>query len=239
MNTYTFIDQLTYAVAPPNGAAETYSDRAKASVAWLDLTEDRKVERAARFLIEQLDGIPVDPQSKVAHPFFRLSVKERFLLVALHQLQWPYDRIARTIGLPDAMIASLAWSIRIRFVFEEMSASLPFPSAPLRPAPACPTYDPSAPWMQGLLDPNPKTQHHKAIQTHIGDCPTCRSLMEQARHIWERVLIGLPETKIPEQTQLKTTPRLQVVEQKIALGLAEALAILSGVFALYFWIRGA
>jgi hypothetical protein len=156
-------------------------------VAIQDLTEDRRVNRAARSLLEA-SGRLGNPDISRAEPFYRLSPSARFLLVTAHLAHWPYARTAEVAGLSAEDVERRLWQARLA-----LADGRAYPAGAKPATESCPLYDPANPWTQRFLDEEiPAGRERVFVQTHVMGCESCREALTRGREMVYAVDARLP-----------------------------------------------
>jgi hypothetical protein len=148
----------------------------------LQLDSQQTLERASKILIERAEKNPPRALS-LQHPFYRLAPIERFLITSLHVEHWSYSRIARVLGIEPSLISTWAWSIRMKFCFQEAPQGLDYPRGPSHLGATCPEYNSSSPWTQRLLDDEMNNKERSFLQMHLMGCENCRRSLELTRKL--------------------------------------------------------
>jgi hypothetical protein len=162
------------------------------AVSSLELTEPRKIERAAKALLDRAvrEGRASNSQqnaSALHQPFFRLSAEQRFLLVALHWSHWSYAKLARVFGIDTSAVETAAWNARTALV------PALYPQAPRLDLVSCPDYEATRPWTQRFLDEEiPSAREQTFLQNHLMACANCRKALHQCRNLYYAVEAILP-----------------------------------------------
>jgi hypothetical protein len=189
------------------------------TVALAYLTDERQVERAAAALLEQAEREggarnAARNSSHLSEPFYRLSVEQRFVLIALHVGNWSYARLGRILGLSVEGVQELAWSTRVSL------ASAVKPNSAFYGGPAqselisCPDYDSKRPWTQRFFDEEIGVSRERLfLQNHAMVCDGCRGLIQRARDLYYTVEATLPRAKNGIEITEYLASTLQQVDQ--------------------------
>jgi hypothetical protein len=112
--------------------------------------------------------------------FYRLSIEERFVLIALHSGHWSYARLRRILELNEEIIQELAWGARIK-----VASQSSYPAGPTSFQSNCPEYDPKKPWTQRFLDDELNSKRDFLfLQVHLASCPSCAQLLARCREVY-------------------------------------------------------
>ena len=165
------------------------------SISLLNLSDVHTIERASRVMIERAEKNPPH-LLKLNHPFFRMAPIERFLLTALHLEKWPYERVARTLGIEVDLIPTWAWATRIKYCFQEVEADVAYPLGPSSLGPVCPEYNASAPWTQKFLDDELGKRERLFLQNHLMGCDRCRKALNLTRDTFFKIESLIPVKEV-------------------------------------------
>jgi hypothetical protein len=241
--------------ADPRDSARIATDTISA-VNLLNLTPERKIERAAAVLLErnrragQASGVVaalrIGAQGQAS--FFTLPPEQRFALAALHLGRWSYARLGRVLGMAEESVERLAWMARS----ELLPGAYP-PGAPTSGA-SCPAYDSARPWTQRFLDEEVASARDRLfLQNHLMACDSCRQALNRCRDFYFKVERALPELRAGEwelkslEETLRASPsRLSAVDRphsenlRIFLRKKESRWVLAVMAALviFIFIRG-
>ncbi len=181
------------------------SDRALldtvAATSLLGLEESTSAERAIIALLDQAarSGDAANARANLGmlnQPFYRLSPEERFVLVALHEGNWTYKRIARVLGTEPEDVEETAWQARI-----QAGATLgSYPTGTGQPGKSCPEYSAKRPWTQKFFDEQMGQSELVFIQNHLMACASCREAVHRCREIYYVVDKMVPRP-LPGQDQ--------------------------------------
>ncbi len=186
-----------------------------ATLGLMDLTPERRALKAATALVNRAENQGVSAfKSKVGSPFFRLSAKQRFVLMGLHRLKWSYARIADCLGIEITSVAELAWLARITL---QMSMATSEKSGPgsnrvagsgLASHSSCPEFVSSSPWTQKFLDEECTVRERTFLQNHLMVCDSCRMVLGRARKLLFDLEIAIPKHNIDESIELDSISNL-------------------------------
>lgn len=153
-------------------------------------------EKAARALVDRAAGIgPEAIAPFLVQPFFRLSPRARFLLSAVDQAKWSYERVAVTLDLSLKELESALWEARFRLATSAEVASTEaarfFHSLRRGVRPpgladsrvTCPDWDAASPWTQRWLDNEARPSEKPYLTKHVPRCEACRVSVERTREI--------------------------------------------------------
>ncbi len=169
-----------------------YSERSAietlAAVNLLDLTPERTLEKAATALLVRAksEGTAANTLMNadfLSGTFFRLTLEERFLLVALHIGRWSYERLSRILKKTPDEIQEMSWSARL-----QLSTSLVYPSGPKTQGIRCPEYHSRRPWTQKFLDEEIESHRDQLfLQNHLLACASCSQALSRCRDVYFKI----------------------------------------------------
>lgn len=198
--------------------SRTITRETVSAVTVLDTNPERAAEKAAQALLERANRHGM--YARVPTGFNALFPEERFILLALHQGHWSYERIARVVGEPVEMVQQLGWNARVYLALSH------YPSAPKQPTPNCPDYNPQRPWTQRFLDEELEGREKVFLQAHLTSCKECREALVRAKDVYYRVQKQI-ESLEARQSQPGLTAQLQTlvdVGQKLRSGAVDSSA---------------
>lgn len=141
-----------------------------------NLTPERTLETASIALLKRARAAGTASNSFLNNevllkPFFRLSIEERYVLVALHLGRWTYTKLARILDTTTEGIEEIAWKARLK-----LGADKSYPTAPRNLASDCPEYNSKRPWTQKYLDDEyPSGRQRFFLQGHLLSCQSCNA----------------------------------------------------------------
>jgi hypothetical protein len=171
-------------------AVETLS-----AVSLHDFNLDVMMDRTVQGLVARALREPVSQRKAlIHHPFYRLTPKERVILIGLHFGGWSYARLGRVLDLSPDEVSALAWRARLNLATQMLE---PWSSKPLIHPPGsygkhCPSYDPISPWSQKFLDEQFPKRERFFLQNHLMACSRCLSILNRTRDLYYRVEKSLP-----------------------------------------------
>jgi hypothetical protein len=149
------------------------------AVTVLDKDPTLAAERAAQALLERANRHGM--YARVPTGFNALFPEERFILLALHQGRWSYERTARVVGESVESLQQLAWNARVYLALSH------YPSAPKQASVSCPDYNPQRPWTQRFLDEELEGREKTFLQAHLAGCKDCREALVRAKDVYYKV----------------------------------------------------
>lgn len=163
------------------------------ATSYLDLDIDRTEERAALALMEKStrEGSSIQPHA-LNIPFYRLSSKERFVLWALHEAHWTYERLARALGETKHTIAESVFKCRL-YLATLAGSKQTLALAPITQGTHCPEYSHKDPWTQRFMDDELSHNQKLFLQTHLMACDSCRYTLHQFRELYYNVEKLMPK----------------------------------------------
>lgn len=172
--------------------SRTITRETVSAVTVLDTNPERAAEKAAQALLERANRHGM--YARVPTGFNALFPEERFILLALHQGHWSYERIARVVSESVDMVQQLAWNARVYLALSR------YPSAPKQSSPNCPDYNPQRPWTQRFLDEELEGREKVFLQSHLTGCRECREALVRAKDVYYRVQkqMDLQETRLAQ-----------------------------------------
>jgi hypothetical protein len=170
------------------------------AVTLLNLTPDRAIEKACVGLLEGArragsgaEIVGTSDHSLLSEPFYRLSVEEKMLLVALHVGRWSYARISRILKMESAQLQECLWRSRLQ-LGSALSPPSPYPAAPSSPGPDCPAYDSQAPWTQRFFDQEILSGSEQfVLKQHLLKCNSCSQALRRCRELYFRVDVEIKQ----------------------------------------------
>src|SRR6185437_1507127 len=139
----------------------------------LDPNPERAIEKAVQALLDRANQKGM--YARIPNGFHALFPEERFILLALHQGRWSYERIARVVREPIEQIQTLAWNARVYLALSH------YPTAPKTASASCPEYDPQRPWTQRFVDEELSGRERVFLQTHLSRCASCREALVRTK----------------------------------------------------------
>lgn len=181
------------------GEFESSSGAATEALALATLTRASPAgaaEKAARALVDRATGTgPEAIAPFLVQPFFRLAPRARFLLSAIDQAKWSYERAANTLDLSLREVETSLWEARFRLATSAEVASTEAarffhalrrglkPPGLEEGRVTCPDWDAGAPWTQRWLDEEAKPSEKPYLARHVPRCEACRVRVERTREI--------------------------------------------------------
>ncbi len=168
------------------GSSEKSTLDTLSAISLLELAPERALEKACTALLARASKRSTCVQTdvdagKLAQPFFRLSLEERFILVALHLGKWSYQRLSRILSCSKESLEARAWVARLQL-------GCSYPAAPHPIGHSCPEYLPGRPWTQRFLDTEFVSGREKFFfQDHLTLCSACRDGLNRCRETYYRV----------------------------------------------------
>ncbi len=159
-----------------------------AAASFQSVTPERILEKASTALLERakVGGLASNSRANfgvLLQPFFRLSIEERLILVALHLGRWNYCKLGRILQMNSENLQEVAWRARLSLVGMKN-----YPVAPRSLSAHCPTYDPSRPWTQRYLDHEViSVRDHHFLQAHLLSCPSCHASFSRCKTAYYEV----------------------------------------------------
>ena len=157
-------------------------------VSLLALGEEPRFERAARLLLQRALRTQGPENLRLSEPFFRLTPRERFLLVASHVGGWSYERVARVLEEPVGSVEAALWSTRINLASQTEKALRSYPVGTAIRGTHCPEYDLARPWTQRFMDDELGSGRDRLfLQNHLMACEACRRALSRCRDVYYAV----------------------------------------------------
>lgn len=189
-------------------------------VSLLQLDEERRYERAARVLLTRALKTQGPEHLRFDQPFFRLTPRERFLLVAVHVGNWSYERVARVLDEPVLAIEAALWSTRLSLASQTERALRSYPVGSAVRGVSCPEYDLERPWTQRFLDDeSPPGRDRIFLQNHLMACEACRRALSRCRDVYYAVDKLIPRLR-ENETFLRGLERIEAAGVRVARGRA-------------------
>ena len=145
----------------------------------VESNSERAVETALQALLDRANKKGM--YARIPTGFNALFPEERFILLALHQGHWSYERVARVVRESVEMVQQLAWNARVYLAISH------YPAAPTQASASCPEYDPQRPWTQRFVDEEVSGQEKLFLQAHLTRCNECRQALGRAKDVFYKV----------------------------------------------------
>lgn len=151
--------------------------------------------------------------SGLNHPFFRLTVYERAILMMLHSKRCSYKKCSQLIGLTSEEIEKVGWHARLKLSSQiEVRGETPHPPGAQKEKNACPEYFEDRPWTQRLLDDELKAVELTKIQNHLLVCVACSRSLQMTRKFYYAIEKWIPQSIVDsdQARDLKELRRIQI-----------------------------
>jgi hypothetical protein len=238
--------------ADPHYSSQVTSETFMAA-SMIEVQDDLRLERAAQALLDRAvsEGhsrnttINARVPGAINDEFFRLGVKERFVLVGLHFGKWSYARLSRVCGVSAEEIEELAWRARLTM------AGPNYPQGASLASQNCPEYIAARPWTQRILDDEWETGGGRMfLQNHLMACDSCRAALGRSRQMYYSVEARIPRSvrsqelsevldQITRRTHVLRQPSERTIHESFSIFTRrrEARLLIALLFGfLVFWI---
>jgi len=173
---------------PSHEIAKRSLEETLSIVSLLQLSPEMALERATQALLERAKRESKSVQigahlELLNHPFYRLFLEERVILVALHIGHWSYARLSRILNLSIEQVEGMAWTARLK-----LAPIGKYPHAPYPVGEKCPAYHADRPWAQRYLDDEILTGRERIfLHGHLPECTACGNHLSDFRELYYEV----------------------------------------------------